>query len=99
MIHDNPALLRADAPGRSLAKSPAVALPVVVLPETQPLTIVAASGQPLLQIVSTAHGPTIRLVQDHLRIETSGQLEMAARSIRFEASEDVRLQGRTIRLN
>ena len=72
---------------------------VLVLPEGESLTIVGSDGQTLLEIASGAKGPEIRLAHDNLRIECPGQLDLAAGAINLEASEDVTVQGRTIRLN
>jgi hypothetical protein len=72
---------------------------VMVLPDGECLTIVDSSGKPLLEILSGDKGPTIRLAQDDLRIECPGQLDLAAEAITMEASEDVTLRGKTIRLN
>lgn len=71
----------------------------MVLEERESLMIVDSSGKPLLEITSGEKGPTIRLAQDDLRIECPGQLNLAAEAITMEASEDVTVRGKTIRLN
>ncbi len=47
---------------------------VMVLSEGESLTIVTSDGRPLLEITSGENGSEIRLVQNDLRIECSGQL-------------------------
>ncbi len=86
----------AGKPERSVKKD---ARHVMVLPEGEELTIVGSDGQPLLEIASGEKGPVIRMAHDDLRIECPGQLDLAARAITLEASEDVTVRGRTIRLN
>lgn len=72
---------------------------VMVLEERESLMIVDSNGKPLLKIESGEKGPTIRLAQDDLRIECPGQLNLAADSITMEATRDVTVRGKTIRLN
>ena len=72
---------------------------VMVLADGQSLTILNAKGRPLLEITSGEKGPEVRLVQDDLRIDCSGKLDLTAQQITLQASEDVVLQGKTIRLN
>ena len=72
---------------------------VMVLPEGECLAIVDSSGKPLLEIAGGENGPVIRLAQNDLRIECPGQLDLAAEAITMEASEDVTVRGKTIRLN
>jgi hypothetical protein len=74
-------------------------VPVVVLSESEPLRVFSADGQPLLEISYDGKAPAIRLAQDDVRFECSGALDLAARSITMSATEDVTVQGRTIRLN
>lgn len=71
----------------------------MVLPEGESLAIVDSNGKPLLEIASGENGPVIRLAQDDLRIECPGQLDLAAEAITMEASEDVTVRGKKIRLN
>lgn len=72
---------------------------VMVLPDGQSLTILNAKGRPLLEITSGEKGPEVRLVQDDLRIDCSGNLDLTAQQITMQATEDVILQGKKIRLN
>lgn len=94
----NPALT-APQPTVPVIKPTNVALPVVVLSQCETIKVVTAAGRPLLEISCDAQGPSIRLSQDNLRIECPGQLDFAAETIRIEASNDVAVKGRTIRLN
>jgi hypothetical protein len=88
------------SPRRTHLVEPTVThMPVVVLSESTNLTVVSADGRPLLEIRCDANGPSIRMAQDNLRIECPGQLDLAAKSITMQATEDVVIQGRTIRLN
>jgi len=72
---------------------------VMMLPEGESLAIVDTKGKPLLEIACGDNGPVIRLAQDDLRIECPGQLDLAAEAITMEASEDVTVRGKKIRLN
>jgi len=72
---------------------------VMVLPDGQSLTIVDSRGHTLLEIASGDNGPVIRLTQNDLRIDCPGHLELAADAITMQASEDVTVRGKTIRLN
>jgi len=74
-------------------------IPVVVLSKSECLHVVGADGQPLLDIAYTNDGPCIRLAREQIRFDCSGELNLAAASISLQASEDVTIQGRTIRLN
>ncbi len=74
-------------------------VPVVVLAKSECLTVVSSEGQPLLEISYNDNGPSIRLAQDSLRLECPGTLDLAAKNIMLQASEDVTVQGQTIRLN
>ena len=69
------------------------------LAEGESLTIVDSNGQPLLEIMTGEKGPKVRFAHDDLRIECAGQLDLAAQTITMEASEDVTVRGKTIRLN
>jgi hypothetical protein len=71
-------------------------------------TLLAESGQPLLEIVRNADGPLVRLLSEDTQIELPGKLriqatdiELSARrgSVRIQADDDVVIQGEMVRLN
>lgn len=89
MAHDQ---VRAIRPG-------ATALPVVVLSESESITVVTSDGRPLLEITCSPKGPCIRLAEDNLQLHCPGTLDLVAKSITMRAAEDVVVRGQTIRLN
>lgn len=72
---------------------------VLAIASDQCLTIVDHSGQPLLKISTGEDGPSIQLVHENLRIDCPGKLNFSAQEICMTATEDVTVQGKTIRLN
>ena len=83
----------------AVTTSPARSVPVVVVSPSESLRIVTSSGQPLLEITYDAKGPSIRLAQEHLKLECPGSLNLSAASISMQSKEDVTIKGKTIRLN
>jgi hypothetical protein len=82
--------------------------PQIELPAGAALTVTQADGTRLLEIIPSAGGPVVRLLQADTRVELPGKLEIRASEIelvaqrgpvRLEASDDIVVVGETIRLN
>lgn len=81
----------------------------LVLRDTDSLCVTTSSGQTLVAIERGATGPIIRLGQGSLQMDMPGELHLMADSLRFTTrsgpisiesqTDDVIVQGRTIRLN
>jgi hypothetical protein len=70
--------------------------------------VAGADGRPLLEIVQEDHGPVVRLLDGDVNLEVAGGLRLDAQRIELHArrggvevraSDDVVVQGETIRLN
>ena len=82
--------------------------PTLEIQPDEVLTIVARSGQPLVQIRHGADGPRVQLLSPDTQIELSGRLSISAAeltlkaqhgNVQIEASEQVVVTGETVQLN
>jgi hypothetical protein len=87
--------------------SPTTAASLELLPD-EAVTIVEASGQPLLQITPSEDGPVVRLLHVDTQIELPGRLSITAGelslkavrgNVQIEASDEVAVIGEAVRLN
>jgi hypothetical protein len=85
--------------GQAAARAAETPNQVLAIASNQCLTIVDDSGQPLFKISAGENGPAIQLMHENLRIDCPGKLDFSAQEICMTATQDVTVQGKTIRLN